>query len=208
VTLSLPPVYPITDLTLAGASSHAVLTRALVQGGARWVQIREKQMGRQTLALQVEAAAGSMPEGGRLLINDWAEMARDPSLDGVHLGQEDMAPEEARRLLPGKIIGISTHSLQQARAASKLPVDYIAIGPVFATATKSGNPPLGTAALSAVRDAVDMPLVAIGGITLENVVQVWSAGVESAAVISDIMGSGDIAARTAAYLRLWSDLYA
>ena len=207
--LSLPPLYPITDLKLARAGSHAELVRCLIAGGARWIQLREKDLPPEELSRQVRQSCEVADSAGVILVlNDWVDIAQTTSVAGVHLGQADLPAEEARQKLAVKIIGLSTHSLEQAQAAMRLPVDYIAIGPVFATPTNTDHPPLGIEVLHQVRSAVNKPLVAIGGITLSNVAEVWSAGVDSAAVISDIMGHRDIARQTENYLRLWNKLHA
>jgi thiamine-phosphate pyrophosphorylase len=130
------------------------------------------------------------PRNAVIIINDRADIALAIKADGVHLGQDDLPPEGARRMLgDDAIIGFSTHNLKQAREAIQLPVDYIAFGPVFATSTKQ-NPDaiVGLETLRRVRDiVVDHPLVAIGGITLENAEEVLNAGADSVAVISAIL---------------------
>lgn len=205
----LPPLYPITDRALSGARSHFRLTLDLIAAGATWIQIREKQSPAAEILEQIErAAACAFDRGVTLLINDWVEIARATRVSGVHLGQTDAAVEEARRVLPRKVIGFSTHSLQQAKAAARLPVDYLSIGPVFPTQTKTENPPLGLEVVRQVRGAVSKPLVAIGGINLTNVAEVWASGVDSVAVISDIMAHSDITERAAAYLDLWKQIHA
>jgi thiamine-phosphate pyrophosphorylase len=117
--------------------------------------------------------------------------------DGVHLGQEDLPLGVGRKLMIGKIVGISTHDIDQAREAEKNGADYIGFGPVFETATKAtGYSARGVDMLREIRAAVKIPIVAIGGITEQNVQQVWRAGADSAAIISDILSAGDIAAKT------------
>ena len=114
--------------------------------------------------------------------------------DGVHLGQDDMPVDAARALLGDSlIIGISTHTLEQVNAAAKLPVDYIAIGPVFATSSKADHEqPIGLSGVTAARDlAGDIPLVAIGGIDSSNVLEIFAAGANSAAMISAVVAGGD-----------------
>ncbi|MBI2821726.1 MAG: thiamine phosphate synthase [Acidobacteria bacterium] len=203
----LPPLYPITDRSLA-ALTHWELVEALLAGGAGWIQIREKQMHLSQLQVEIVRAAEAAANRATLVINDWVELASLPGIAGVHLGQGDLTVSEARRQLPARIIGLSTHSLEQAEQADRLPVDYIAIGPVFPTRTKSENPPLGMKIVGQVRRVVSKPLVAIGGVTLENAAEVWEAGADSVAVISDIMKHPDIAGRTADYFRLWNHLHA
>jgi len=126
--------------------------------------------------------------GVTLIINDRVDIALALKADGVHLGQEDLPPEAARRILgPKAIIGFSTHHIPQARMAIDLPVDYIAIGPLFATLTKaSTNPAIGLPGLAKVREAIgEFPLVAIGGITAGNALQVLAAGATVVSFIGD-----------------------
>jgi len=182
-------VYPITDRHLSKLS-HAQQVGKLVEGGATLIQLREKTDSPAEFYNQAAAAVQVAREHGvALIINDRADIALALHADGVHLGQDDLPPEAARRLLgPAAIIGYSTHNLKQAKLAAHLPVDYIAIGPIFATATKvSTNPPVGLANLSLIREAVgSIPLVAIGGITVENMNAVLDAGADTVSLISQI----------------------
>lgn len=133
-----------------------------------------------------------------LILNDWPELVAEAGFDGVHVGQTDVSPAEARRIVgPGKIVGVSTHNEAQLRAAEQQPVDYIAIGPVFATATKMNpDPVVGLEGIRLTRVLTRKPLVAIGGITAENAGGVLAAGADSVAVISAIFApGGDMAAR-------------
>jgi thiamine-phosphate pyrophosphorylase len=147
-----------------------------------------------------------------VIVNDRTDVAKLARADGVHVGQDDLDPADARRILGGSaVIGLSTHSLEQARAASRAPVDYIAVGPVFATSSKdAGAAAVGTALVSEVRAMLDAegiakPIVAIGGITLERAPDVMRAGAASVAVISDLLATGDPAARVREYLRALGD---
>lgn len=182
-------VYPITDRQLSKLS-HAQQVSKLIEADATLIQLREKIESPAEFYYQAAAALQMARERGvALIINDRADIALALHADGVHLGQEDLPPEAARRLLgPAAIIGYSTHNLKQARLAAQMPVDYIAIGPIFATATKvSSNPPVGLANLSLVREAVgSIPLVAIGGITRENMGAVLNSGADAVALISPI----------------------
>jgi thiamine-phosphate pyrophosphorylase len=182
----------------------------LISGGACWIQIREKQLPDEELIVQVEDAIQvAKPAGVKILINDRVGVALKTKADGIHLGQEDFPVEEARALLPHAIIGFSTHNLTQASSANSLAADYISIGPIFPTRTKTENPSVGIDVLRRVRREVSKPLVAVGGITLENVLQVWDAGADSVAVVSDIMKyRGHIGSRTAGYLKLWNKFHA
>ena len=186
----LPRVYPLTDVQLSGLS-HAEQVRLLSEGGATLIQLREKQMAALEFYEQARAAlAVAVRNGAQLIINDRVDVALAVGVHGVHLGQDDMPPEAARRLLgPEMIIGYSTHTVEQALAALELPVDYIATGPIFQTSTKTDTSPvLGLDGLHAVRQAVGkFPLVAIGGITQAKASEVIEAGADSVAVISAVL---------------------
>ena len=142
-----------------------------------------------------------------VIVNDRADIATLSGAAGVHLGQDDLEPAFARRLLGGDaVIGMSTHSLDQVRAAAKMPVDYIAVGPIFGTTTKeTGYGATGTAfvseAAAVARGAGSKPIVAIGGITLDRAPDVIRAGAVSVAVISDLLSTGNPEARVRDYLR-------
>jgi thiamine-phosphate pyrophosphorylase len=190
--MQLPRVYALTDVQLSGLS-HAEQVDFLSLGGATFVQLREKQM--PTLEFYQEAkAAVSVAErnGVQLIINDRVDVALAVGADGVHLGQDDLPPDAARNLLgPTAILGYSTHNIEQALEAVTLPIDYLAIGPIFPTNTKSDTAPvLGLDGLRAVRRAIgDFPLVAIGGITQLNAREAIEAGADSVAVISGLLSS-------------------
>lgn len=191
---SLPKLYPITDVRLSGLS-HAEQVARLGAGGATLVQLREKHLSPREFYDEAQRALSVAREiGVRLIINDRADIALALHADGVHLGQDDLAPEAARRLLgEDAIIGFSTHSLEQAVEAARLRVDYIAIGPIFNTSSKENpDPTLGIAGLSRVRQAIGaIPLVAIGGITCENAREVLDAGANAVAVISTLLARPD-----------------
>jgi len=186
----LPRVYPLTDTQLSGLS-HAEQVRLLNRGGATLVQLREKQMSPKEFYEQAKAAVAVAEQCGvRLIINDRVDVALAVGANGVHLGQDDMPPDAARELLgPKAVVGYSTHNIEQAIEASKLPIDYLAIGPIFTTSTKSDTAPvLGLEGLRTVRQTIgDLPLVAIGGITQANAPNVIQAGADSVAVISALL---------------------
>lgn len=187
---ALPKVYSITDARLSGLT-HAEQVESLCAGGAHLIQLREKLATPSEFyqsALSALNVAGA--RGLTLIINDRVDIALALKADGVHLGQDDLPPEAARRLLGASaLIGFSTHNLEQAAAAALLPVDYIAIGPVYDTQTKADpDRTVGLEGVRAVRRAVGaMPLVAIGGITMENARAVLEAGADSVAVIGAIL---------------------
>ena len=196
----MPRVYPLTDVQLSGLS-HAEQVRLLSAGGASVIQLREKRLPPVDFYEQAKAAMEVAKQRGvQLIVNDRVDVALAIGAHGVHLGQDDMPPEAARRLLgPDAIIGYSTHNLEQALAALKQPIDYIAIGPIFETSTKSDTfPVLGLEGLRAVRAVMrDLPLVAIGGITQANARDVIDAGADSVAVISALLcDPSDIPAAT------------
>jgi thiamine-phosphate pyrophosphorylase len=154
-----------------------------------------------------DAVALARPQRALVIVNDRADIAKLAAADGVHVGQDDLDPPSVRRILgTSAIIGLSTHSLDQVRAAVAQPVDYIAVGPVFGTGTKdTGYDEVGTAlvaqAASLVRDAgTGQPIVAIGGISLDRTAEVIRAGAASVAVISDLLFTGDPRRRVREYL--------
>ena len=191
--LRLPRIYPITNVELSGIS-HTGQVRSLVEAGCRFVQIREKsRSGREIFNAVTESVAIANEAGVHVIVNDRVDVAIAARAHGIHLGQDDLPPQEARRLLGDEaIIGYSTHSVEQAIDAVNLPIDYIAIGPIFATATKDRPDPIvGLENLRKVREAIgEFPLVAIGGINISNLRDVLTAGADSAAVIRGIFTQG------------------
>ena len=187
---TLPKIYPITDTRISGLS-HAEQVRRLIAGGARFIQLREKDASAgEFYDAAIESIAVAREHGATIIINDRVDIALACGADGVHLGQDDLPPDEARRIVgPDSLVGFSTHSVEQAIAAIRLPVDYIAIGPIFGTTTKENpDPVVGLDGLAAVREAVgDFPVVAIGGITRSNAGSVFDAGANSVAIISDLL---------------------
>jgi thiamine-phosphate diphosphorylase len=188
---SLPPVYPITNWELSGLP-HSEQVEQLLNAGAEFIQIRDKRLNSRELLFEAKAAVRLAHErGAKIIVNDRVDIARIAGADGVHLGQDDLPPDAARALLgPGSIIGFSTHSLEQAANAARLPIDYVAFGPIYRTSTKeSADDPVGLELLKRVREMVHpLPLVAIGGIGRVNAKNVINAGADSLAIISDIAG--------------------
>jgi len=183
-------LYPITD-TKISRLSHAAQVGQLSDGGARLIQLREKSLSPREFYREAEAAMRvAHDKGAQIIINDRADIALALRASGVHVGQDDLSADAARRLLGSDaIIGLSTHSVAQAQLAADLPVNYLAIGPIFTTSTKVNSAPvLGLDGLRRVRDAVGaMPLVAIGGITPKNAPAVISAGADAVAVIRALL---------------------
>ena len=202
---SLPRIYPLTDVALSG-HSHADQVQLLSLGGATLIQLREKQKSPLQFYEHAKAAvAAAKANGVRLLINDRADIALAAGAHGVHLGQDDMPPDAARKLLGNEaVIGYSTHNVEQAREALALPIDYIAIGPIFETGSKTDtSQTLGLDGLRAVRQALgNVSLVAIGGISEVNARSVIEAGADCVAVISALLASPErITERTQALIQ-------
>jgi len=192
----------ITDQRLAPRKDHVEIAEAALRGGADMIQLRDKSGHLPDLLSQARAIqALCRAHGAIFIVNDRVDLALASGADGAHVGQDDLPAEAARRLLgPGRILGISTHDLDQVRAAEKAGADYIGFGPMFPTGTKdTGYEPRGLEALRDVRTATHLPILAIGGMTLENVAGVIGAGATAPAVISAIVAAADIAAATMAF---------
>ncbi|HWP99240.1 MAG TPA: thiamine phosphate synthase [Vicinamibacterales bacterium] len=204
----LPPLYAILDPDVAAARGWEPLDLlgALLDGGARLIQLRAKRLAFGPLLRLADAAmerAASV--GATLVVNDRADVARLAGAAGVHVGQDDLPVSAVRRIVgDDALVGLSTHSVAQVDAAMREPASYIAVGPIFGTTTKdTGYRPAGLELVrEAARRAGGRPVVAIGGITLETARAVVDAGAQSVAVIGDLFTGGDPAARVRAYLRL------
>ncbi len=189
--MKLPRVYPILNEQTLSAKGISLVdaARGVLRDGVSILQLRVKgDWSRAAFELGEHVRDLCRARGAALIVNDRVDIAM--LLDaGVHLGQQDLPPAAARRLMgPEKTIGYSTHNARQLEAASREPVDYIAIGPVFPTATKRNpDPEIGVEGLRNLRALTTLPLVAIGGITRANAAGVWAAGVDSVAVIADLM---------------------
>jgi len=189
--MRLPRVYPILDTETLAARGISLQTAAaaMLDGGAGILQIRHKgHWSRDMFAAATDVARLCRENGVPLIVNDRADFAL--LLDaGLHVGQDDLPPRDARRLMgPDAAIGFSSHNPQQLCAAGGEPVDYVALGPVFSTASKRNPDPVtGVEEVRRCRALVDKPLVAIGGITLENALDVLNAGADSVAVIAGLL---------------------
>lgn len=186
----IPTIYPITDARLSG-TSHTEQAKRLIGGGARIVQFREKYAAPLDWFDDLSSAVNICRENAVIsIVNDRVDMSMAVEADGVHLGQNDLPPDAARRVLgDAAIIGYSTHTLEQVRIAVRLPINYIAFGPIFPTNTKKdADEVVGLTLLHEVRKIVGhIPLVAIGGIKLVNAASIFAAGAASIAVISEII---------------------
>lgn len=188
-----PALYPILDASyLAGTEDRAGFLRKLVEdlvdAGVGILQYRNKEGDETEILTDARVMREAAGERMLLIMNDWPELALSAGFDGVHVGQEDLSLDEARGIMgPAKIIGVSTHNQTQLRAADLQPVDYIAIGPVFATTTKQNpDPVVGLDGVCLARIITRKTLVGIGGITAANAAMVRQAGADSVAVISAV----------------------
>lgn len=200
----LPRVYAILDAARLMLRSLPEVTETLLAAGIRLIQYRDKRGTSREMYEAGRLIAGVVqPAKGIFIMNDRADVALAAGADGVHLGQDDLPATKARRVLPaGKIIGVSTHTVDQVLEADGAPVDYIAFGPVFATRSKERpDPVVGLAGLRAAREATRKPLVAIGGITIENVRQVMDSGADSIAIIDALFAGASLAERARQFLQ-------
>ncbi len=186
--MKLQRVYPILDTESLAARGIELETAAaaLLEGGAEILQIRHKAHWGRRIFDAARAVAGLCRQAGaRLIVDDRADFALLLQA-GLHVGQDDLAPGDARRLIgPEAVLGFSSHNVEQICAAASEPVDYVAFGPVFPTASKRNpDPVVGIEEVRRCRALVEKPLVAIGGITLANAPEVWRAGADSVAVIA------------------------
>lgn len=189
--MTLPRLYPILDTATLAARGMRTETaaRAMIEGGARILQLRHKEHFSGAVFDEAARIAELCREAGALVVvDDRADVAALLGA-GVHVGQDDLPPTAARRIVgPGAILGFSTHNAAQLAAAAAEPADYLAIGPIFATRSKEKpDPALGLEGLSSLRGLAAKPLVAIGGITLETAPAVLEAGADSVAVIAGLL---------------------
>ena len=215
--LELPPLYPILDAAqfLAAPDPLAAMVQfaeELLKGGATLMQYRNKSASARAMLSHARELRRITLGRARLIMNDHTDLCIAAGCDGVHLGQDDLSPASARRILDSALpdasgekrqwwIGFSTHNLEQIAEAEQMPVDYIAVGPVFATGSKANpDPVIGIEGVRRARQATRGPLVAIGGITRKNCAQVMEAGADSVAVIADLIESPRTAAEQ--FLRL------
>ena len=196
------PLYAILDRSVARGRDLPGLLDAVLAGGCRLVQLREKTMPLGDLLPLARLLARRCREVGALLIvNDRADLALAAGADGLHVGQDDLPARQARGLLPpGMILGVSTHDPEQARRAVADGADYVAVGSIFPTTTKAGFQLVGPELIRQVRPEVPVPLVGIGGITAENAPSVLGAGADAVAVISALCAAPDPEAATRALL--------
>jgi thiamine-phosphate pyrophosphorylase len=181
---SIPSIFFISD-----TKSALDIVPGLLQSGIKGIQLRDKNCSRLALyETSLYLREITLRHNALFIVNDYPDLAAATDADGVHLGQNDMPVIEARKILHDRIIGISTHSIEQAKSAFEAGADYIGFGPVFVTSTKDAGEPRGLAELKRVVGMMSIPVVAIGGINQFNVDSVAAAGCSSIAVISALMG--------------------
>jgi thiamine-phosphate pyrophosphorylase len=202
--LVLPRLYVILDAALLTVPETECAQR-LAAAGVRLLQYRNKQASaRELFESSKRLSCLLVPQGVTFVVNDRADVAAAAEASGVHVGQEDLGAEEARLVVgAARFVGASTHNLEQFQRAAASSADYIAVGPIFATGTKSNpDPVVGTQFIRSVRPITDKPIVAIGGITLERAPEIIESGADSVAVISDILLAPDPGQRARQYIKL------
>lgn len=188
--MQLPRLYPILDsafFSSTGAIAEAAIQ--LTEAGVTVLQYRNKSSNAREILEQARELKKGVGDRVKLIMNDRADLCLAADFDGLHVGQDDLSPEAARRIIgPDRWLGVSTHNPDQLAAADRTSADYLAIGPVFATSTKANpDPVVGLEGVRGARNLTRKPLVAIGGITRENARWVIEAGADSLAVISDLL---------------------
>jgi thiamine-phosphate pyrophosphorylase len=196
------PLYAIIDSSLP-SDRIVPFAHILTNAGVQLIQLRLKNASAAAVCAHTKALLASLgPSGARLIVNDRPDIAAITEAGGVHVGQDDLPVEAARGICgPNRWVGVSTHNVDQLKEADGTSADYIAVGPIFPTATKSNpDPVVGVDFVRAARRMTSKPLVAIGGITAENAEQVYRAGADSVAVIRDLIAANNPAARVQEYL--------
>jgi len=192
-TTLISGLYAIIDSSYISLEAAGECAELLAAGGARLVQLRAKGSGSAAMLKAAQNIRKALSGKAVFMVNDRVDIALLSGAEGVHLGQEDIPLKEARRLMPSSIIGVSTHNIEEAKRAEGEGADYISFGPIFPTVTKKdADAPKGVKRLREVASKVDLPVVAIGGITIENARQVMETGASSVAVISEILLAPDI----------------
>lgn len=206
--LVLPRLYVILDAGLLRRPAVA-LSEQLISAGVRLFQYRAKDPpARETLEISTGLAQLARKEGATFFVNDRPDLAYLAGAHGVHVGQGDLSPEQARLVVGQDYwVGVSTHNLQQFQRAVASSSDYVAIGPIFGTTSKANpDPVVGIDLIRQLRPLTRKPIVAIGGIRLENAAQVIQAGADSIAVISDILCASDPATQAAKFVQRLSSI--
>jgi thiamine-phosphate pyrophosphorylase len=192
-SLPKPPfLYPILDTELS--EDPLLDAREIIRAGAKILQLRAKNLNKRAIYdLATHLTSLCNENQVCFLVNDWVDIALVTGASGVHLGQEDFPVDQARQLLEQKILGLSTHDLAQFQVANQLPIDYIAVGPIYETHTKrSSNRALGISGIRPLINEKSKPVVAIGGIRQENFPELLAAGIDGIALISELHRQGDL----------------
>jgi thiamine-phosphate pyrophosphorylase len=187
--LQLPRLYPILDAAcFSAAAGMFAAAEELAAAGCTLLQYRNKSGNARQMLAEARGLRARLGAGVKLIMNDRADLCLAAGFDGLHVGQDDLLPESARRIIGADLwLGVSTHNPEQLAEADKTSADYLAIGPVFATTSKANpDPVVGLAGVRRVRELTRKPLVAIGGITRANARSVIEAGADAVAVISDL----------------------
>ena len=202
-------LYAVTDRAWARDTEGLLRQVAeAIDGGAGIVQLREKHLGQADFLAEAERFVALCREKGAVsIINDDVEIAAQVGADGVHVGQEDLEAGRARQVLgPDKLIGVSAHSVAEALAAQAAGADYLGVGAAFVTGTKTDAKPITKETIRAITAAVDIPVVAIGGISRDNILELRNCGLDGVAVVSDLFAQADVKAAAAELLRLSEEI--
>jgi|SRR3990172_12283055 len=216
VNSKLPPLYLITDRSQTLGRSLLDVVKAALEGGVRMIQLREKDLsGKELFNLAKELRELTNQFGAKLLVNDRIDVALAVGADGVHLGHQSISVQDARQvfktssLIPHPssfLVGVSTHSLEEALNAQSDGADFITFGPVYITPSKAAyGQPVGTDKVKEAAEAVNIPIYALGGIRRRNIEGVLNAGVYGVAMISNIMAAADVKKETEAILTAIAD---
>ena len=198
-------LYAVTDRAWAGGTEGLLRQVAeAIDGGAGIVQLREKHLGQADFLEEAERFVALCREKGAVsIINDNVDIAAQVGADGVHVGQEDLEAGRARQMLgPDKVIGVSAHSVAEALAAQAAGADYLGVGAAFVTGTKTDAKPISRETIRAITAAVGIPVVAIGGISRDNILELRNCGLDGVAVVSALFAQADVKAAAAELLRL------
>ena len=202
-------LYAVTDRAWA-ADENALMAQveAAIEGGAAFVQLREKHLDDEAFLAEAERFVALCRRKGVVsIINDNVEIAARTGADGVHVGQEDLAAGRVRDVLgPDKIIGVSAHNVEEALAAQAAGADYLGTGAAFVTGTKTDAKPISRDTIRAICDAVDIPVVAIGGITRDNILELKGCGLDGVAVVSALFAQKDVKAAAEELLALSNEM--
>ena len=204
-------LYAVTDRAWA-ADEDALMAQieAAIDGGAAMVQLREKHLDEDAFLKEAERFVALCRRRGVIsIINDNVEIAARTGAGGVHVGQQDLEAGRARELLgPDKLIGVSAHSVEEALAAQAAGADYLGVGAAFVTGTKTDAKPISRETIRAITAAVDIPVVAIGGITRDNILELKGCGLDGVAVVSALFAQPDVKAAAAEMLTLAEEIAA